>query len=48
MICKVPRPEPVALVEYICADFPYKAWELRTVEPGKILLDFELKRTLPG
>ena len=46
VVCEVPRPEPIALVENICADFPYIAWELRTVEPGKVLIDFELGRTL--
>ena len=40
IVCKVSRPDPVAFVEYKCADYPYIAWELRTVEKGKILLDF--------
>lgn len=40
VICRISKPEPIALVENKCADYPYIAWELRTVEKGKILLDF--------
>lgn len=40
VICRVSKPEPVALVENKCADYPYVAWELRSVEQGKVLLDF--------
>ena len=46
VICKVSKPEPIAFVENKCADYPYVAWELRTVEKGKILLDIELKRSI--
>lgn len=48
VIFKIPKPEPVAFVENKCADYPYIAWELRTVEKGKILLDFQLARTIPN
>jgi hypothetical protein len=46
VICRISKPEPIAFVENKCADYPYLAWELRTVEKGKILLDFELARTV--
>jgi hypothetical protein len=39
VICKISKPEPIALVEKKCSDYPYIAWELRTVEKGKVLLD---------
>ena len=39
VICKVSRPEPVAFIENKCADYPYVAWELRTIDQGRVLLD---------
>jgi hypothetical protein len=47
VICRVSRPEPIALVENKCADYPYVAWELRTIDKGRVLLDLELQRYLP-
>ncbi len=45
--CKVSKPEPIAYVQDRCADYPYVAWELRTVEEGVVFLDIELKRYMP-
>ena len=44
VVCKISRPEPIAYVQSRNADFPYVAWELRSVEKGVVWLDLELKR----
>lgn len=43
-VCRIFRPEPIAYIQERCTDYPYVAWELRSVEPGKAHLDIELKR----
>lgn len=42
--CRIFRPEPIAYVQERCTDYPYVAWELRSVEPAKAHLDIELRR----
>lgn len=42
--CRVYRPEPIAYIQDRCTDYPYVAWELRSVEEGVAHLDIELKR----
>ncbi len=42
--CRIFRPEPIAYVQDRTTDFPYVAWELRSVEAGKAHLDIELRR----
>jgi hypothetical protein len=42
--CRIYRPEPIAYIQDRCTDYPYVAWELRSVEQGVAHLDLELKR----
>ena len=43
--CRIYRPEPIAYIQDRCTDYPYVAWELRSVEEGVAHLDIELKRS---
>ena len=45
-ICRIYRPEPIAYIQDRCTDYPYVAWELRSIESGIAYLDIELKRFL--
>jgi len=42
--CRIYKPEPIAYIQDRVTDFPYVAWELRSIEDGVVNLDIELKR----
>ena len=46
VVLKVARPEPIAYIQSRCLDYPYVAWELRTIKDDRVLLDIELNREL--
>lgn len=46
VVLRVARPEPIAYIQSRCLDYPYVAWELRTVKNDRVLLDIELAREL--
>lgn len=42
--CRIYKPEPIAYIQDRCTDYPYIAWELRSVDEAVAHLDIELRR----